>query len=169
MYCNQYSGTPNLKPIIVRITNGFGMTYNTSAEPWGLAVNQFCKEAIEKKVLQINSQGTQLRDFIAINDIVRAIETLLPSENKVKQADVYNISSERAISINELAETVAGRYKKLFGKQLDVKHMCKSKDFDVKDKPFLKVSSSKLNSLGWSPQSKIEHEIDNMLIRLKER
>lgn len=163
MYCYQYANEKDHVPIIVRITNGYGLPSNASAEPWELAVNHFCKEAVEYGQLQINSAGTQLRDFISVNDIVSAIRILLQTDRSSKSAAVYNISSQNAISINELSEMIAVRYHQIFGKELNIIHPFNSSSHILNETPKLLVSSEKLRALNWFPKSDMMKEIDAML------
>ena len=80
--------------VILRLSNVYGKGGQGVVSQW-----------LEKGSDLINGDGKQIRDFVYIDDVVSAI-------NKAKKwQGIYNISSGKGISINELYEEI--RYSKL--------------------------------------------------------
>ena len=64
---NIYSSFGNINSISIRLSNGYDPELKT-CDCWWLVINDFCLN-VKKKKIQINSDGSPLRDFIHISDI----------------------------------------------------------------------------------------------------
>jgi UDP-glucose 4-epimerase len=71
---------------------------------YGMVVPRFVEQAVKGDALTVYGDGTQSRCFCDVRDVVRAIVGLAESDAAV--GDVFNIGSEREISIMELARLV---------------------------------------------------------------
>lgn len=166
LYCHQCANMSPLKPVIARITNGYGLPISKNSSSWDLVANQFCKMAKQHKQIRIVSDKRQYRDFIALKDIAPAIERLLNYENSQEQEEVFNISSEKALSLKQLAELVAKVYKERYCDDAEI--ICNShlSESEANIDKYLKVSSSKLRALGWKPSISMEQEINELFSKL---
>ena len=68
---------------------------------YGMVVPRFVKQAVKGDALTVYGDGTQTRCFCDVRDVVRAIVGLAESDAAV--GGVFNIGSEREISIMDLA------------------------------------------------------------------
>ena len=69
---------------------------------WWLVLNELCKMAKKEKKIVLKSDGTPLRDFISLNDVVKLVTILIRSKRNNKK--IINLASGRTYSIIELAK-----------------------------------------------------------------
>ena len=98
-YANIYNEMYQLPIISLRYSIVYG-----PREWWGRVLSIFLKKALENKSLVIFGDGDQTRDFIYVGDIVDL--NLLSIGKDYDDHLVLNGSSNREVSIKELAETV---------------------------------------------------------------
>ena len=97
-----YAKTTEL--IIVRPFTLYGETMDVTS-PTALAIGKFIKAAKQGDPLVIHGTGLQRRDFLHVDDCVRAV-LLLMSQGQV---GVYNIGSGQAVSIRHIADCISNR------------------------------------------------------------
>ena len=73
---------------------------------YGMVVPRFVEQALKGKPLSVYGDGKQSRCFCDVRDVVRAIVGLAGSDEATGR--VFNIGSEREITIMELARMVGG-------------------------------------------------------------
>lgn len=71
---------------------------------YGMVLPRFVGAALAGKPLKVHGEGKQSRCFCDISDVVAALPKLLST--KACRGEVFNIGSDRSISIRELAELV---------------------------------------------------------------
>ena len=98
-YANIYNEMYGLPIVSLRYSIVYG-----PREWWGRVLSIFLKKALESKPLIIFGDGKQTRDFIYVNDIVEL--NLLSIEKDFKNHLILNGSTQKEVSINELAQTV---------------------------------------------------------------
>lgn len=158
-YGTIYSDYHNLPVISLR----YGITYG-SREWYRRVLTIFIKQAIEGQELVIFGNGTQIRDFIDVSDVV-AIHNLAIEDDRC-QGDYFNVGSGIGTSINQLAEVV----KTVSGQNLKIIHE------DVKEGQFSKLvpqkkrNTAELKSMlldcskahqmfGWQPKVTLEEGV----------
>lgn len=117
----------------------------------------FIESALRNMPLEIKGDGRQRRDFVHINDVIRAYLLAVKSEIN----GVYNIGGNQALSINEIAELVNKRYQKLNGIRLDVKYI--PEDCGVIWKDFEYSSQKAKDFLRYEPLYSISDEVADRL------
>ena len=133
MYVNSYKKSYNLKTIILRCNNVFGK--NQYPEK---VIPKFLKQFKNNEKITIHGKGETIRDFIHIDDVCRAIVTVLKNG---EINELYNISGEIKISIIDLAKLIIG--------QDDIdKYIIYVNDRPFNDKRY-EINSDKLKQLGW--------------------
>ena len=86
----------------------FMSVYGPNEEAKGIYANlvsQFCWDYARGKEPVIYGDGSQTRDFTNVRDVVAAL-TLAIETNKKLGAEVFNIGTGRAVSLNEICEAL---------------------------------------------------------------
>ena len=114
---------------IIRLSNTFGTPSNDNLSCWKLVVNDFCKQAVLNKKIVINSDGSQIRNFVSINEVCRLIEFIISCFNKGRLLPtVFNFGGDWTLSIAEVAKLVARQYEELFNFSPPIQILEKSKN-----------------------------------------
>lgn len=82
----------------------------------GRVITKFASRIYEEKPLIIFGDGTNTRDFVAIEDVVESIHKTISKLNG-KTGNVYNIASGKFITIKDVAKLMIS----ISGKKLDIK------------------------------------------------
>ncbi|MCL4457696.1 MAG: GDP-mannose 4,6-dehydratase [Nitrospirae bacterium] len=98
-YCCAYFRTFGLKTVSLR----FGNVYGPRSKHKSSVVAKFFKSALKGEPLEIYGDGNQTRDFIFIDDLVRAV--LLAAASEVG-GEVFQIATYKETTVNEIAEKI---------------------------------------------------------------
>lgn len=154
MMCNAYIKSFNLPIIITRSNNIYGkFQYPEKIIP------KFINQLIRGRKLTLHGNGSNLRNYLHVDDVVRAFDIIL---FKGKIFETYNIASSVEKSNLEVA------------KQLVILHLGNSESITdeqissyfqfVEDRCFndlrYKISSDKIKELGWTEQISWEEGIN---------
>jgi len=104
-YCKLYSEVYNIDTVCLRYFNVYGD--RMSNEGYKLVFPIFKEQMLNNKPLTINNDGEQRRDFIHVNDIVRANILVAKHSNNFK-GNIYNVGDGENYSINEIADMFGG-------------------------------------------------------------
>jgi len=100
-YCTAFYETYGVSVTVLRYSNVYGI--NQSPEnPYCGVISKFFNNLMNKKAPQIHGDGEQTRDFTNVHDVVEA--TLLAAQNPKAEGEIFNVSSGKEISVNDLAE-----------------------------------------------------------------
>ena len=100
-YSLAYNKQYGLETIIVRLFNTVGPRQTGQ---YGMVMPRFVKNAINNKQLDVFGDGTQIRTFGYVKDVVRGLELLMDNDNSV--GEIFNIGGDEQISILNLAEKI---------------------------------------------------------------
>lgn len=93
------SGFPH---VILRLAN----VYGPGCRPdYNSVIATFCDRVVRQKPLTINGNGRQGRDFIYIDDVIRAL-VLAGTGRPFPDRAVYNISSGSSVALNQVVEII---------------------------------------------------------------
>ena len=104
-YCRLYE----LDCTIIRPSNVYGpRQYNKNKHglKTGLIVSAIVAH-IERNDLSIEGNGEQSRDYIYVKDLVKIIVNNI---NKFKRNEVYHISSNKNLTVNEIVKTITSMF-----------------------------------------------------------
>ncbi len=95
----------NLPVVITRFFNvvGSGMIPGQYGE-YGKVIPRFIDCAVRGKAVPVYGDGSQVRSFTHVNDVVKSIMKLM--EAKEAEGQVFNVGNYGAITIRELAEKI---------------------------------------------------------------
>jgi UDP-glucose 4-epimerase len=108
----------------------------------------FLGKALRRAPIEVWGDGTVVRDYLHISDVVRALLTPLTksvTSTPAVTSPIYNIGSGHGVSINSLLAAIS----QVTGTQLAVKYL-PGRDFDVPVN-VLDIQRAK-TQLGWQPQ-----------------
>ena len=106
---------------IIRLSNAFGIPSNKNLNCWKLVVNDFCKQVILDKKIVINSDGTQVRNFVSIQEVCRLVDFMITCFCKEKLLPtIFNFGGNWTFSIFEMAKLIAKQYEKHFDLYPDI-------------------------------------------------
>lgn len=96
-YCSAYSRSYGVETIALR----FGNVYGPGSGHKNSVVAKFIRQALAGETLEIYGDGSQTRDFIYINDLIRAVQMAATIPNIGGEA--FQIATSRETSVGELA------------------------------------------------------------------
>jgi UDP-glucose 4-epimerase len=99
-YCSAYFYTFGIPTVILR----FGNVYGPGSKRKSSVVAKFIRQALSNEVLQIFGDGQQTRDFIFIDDLIRAIWNAVEIEGIGGNA--FQIASNTETTVGELTENL---------------------------------------------------------------
>ena len=112
-YCKLYSNIYDIDTVCLRYFNVYGDRMNN--EGYKLVFPIFKEQMLNNKPLTINNDGKQRRDFIYVDDVVKA-NILAATDTDPLNGEVFNIGSGKNHSVNEIADMFGG--KKQYGNKV---------------------------------------------------
>ena len=97
-----YHDVYGLSTTSLRLTNTFGPHLLMKHSRQGF-IAVFIWRALEGEVIQLYGDGSQLRDFTYVTDVVEAF--LTAAANDQSWGEVFNVAGPRPVSLREVAET----------------------------------------------------------------
>ena len=146
-YCKLYSNIYELDTVCLRYFNAYGNRMsNTGA--YRSVVSIFIEQHKGNLPLNIVNDGEQRRDFVHVNDIVKA--NILCSKQKNNfNGEVYNVGTSKSFSVNQIADMFGGDKK--YGEQR------------IEPKDSVAENSKVVLGLGWSPTGDLNMWINSIL------
>lgn len=148
-----YADIYGIKYISLRLFNVYNPRTKISNN-YGAVIKVFCKQYLDGYPLTIIGNGEQKRDFIHAKDVARAFVLSATSQ---KCNEIMNIGADRPITINYLAELIAG------------------KDYPIEYLPWregeplithAEITKAKLY-LNWKPEITIEEGVKEILYNIE--
>ena len=112
----------NTKFIILRLSNVFGNPLFKNCSCWKLFLNNICKEAITDQTITINSNPLIIRNFISLEFFINKIEHIINGSNNLKYYEIFNITSEKMYTLQEIANLVKKKIKNLLDLEIVIKY-----------------------------------------------
>ncbi len=132
---------------------------------YGMVVPRFTGAALRGEALKVYGDGTQTRCFCHVSDVVRALRLLLPCRESYGR--IFNIGSQRSISIEALARLVIQRT----GSSSVIEKIPYEQAYEngfedmMHRAPDISAVSSAVN---WHPERSLEEIIDDVAAALKD-
>ncbi|MEJ2249334.1 MAG: NAD-dependent epimerase/dehydratase family protein [Candidatus Lokiarchaeota archaeon] len=130
-------------------------------EWFGTVINRFVAQAASDIPLSIYGKGEQIRGFIALNDAMQCMVRLIVSPPEPGQYDVVNQVSG-LYKVSDLAETVAQVGNEKFNLGVNIRRL-ENPRVEADTHPFEVVSKKLPRVFDFTPQIKLEEEIERML------
>lgn len=136
LIANSYYKTYGVPVTITR----FGNVYGQGDTNYSRIVPGIMKSIVEKKALEIRSNGKFMRDYLYVKDVVRGY--LLLAENiENTKGQAYNFGSKENLSVLEVVKKI--------GKELKIKIAYKILDQVKNEIPNQSLDYEKIKKLGW--------------------
>ena len=150
IYYRNYNKESNLNTLVFRITNPFGPRAQIKHPKYGI-VNWFIRQILENKPITIYGKGSQLRDYIYIDDLVYAFLTAGIHPNL--KTRVYNVGSGVGTKFIDMVNTIVN----IVGKG-KIKHVEWSKNYENFETGDFYADISRIeNELNWKPSISLEN------------
>jgi dTDP-L-rhamnose 4-epimerase len=120
----------------------------------------FCLSAYFDRKPPIYEDGMQLRDYVNIEDVVRA--SLLVMDDSRADYQVFNVGGGKGYTVIELAQIVARIFDRKFNSAI-------SGEFRFGDTRHIVSSIAKLKALGWEPKNSVEKSVQDYYSWLNNR
>lgn len=130
----------NLPVVILRITNVYGP--NQSPD-WMMPL--FISKLLQNQPIVLNHLGRPRRDWIYVEDVVRAVELIINAPVEKIKGEVFNLGIGKSISNLEVAQSIA----KELGVDFRLIKLVKSGKRESKSN--MAVSRKIFENLGWKP------------------
>ena len=156
LYLYSYFINFNMNFVTLRFSNVYGPRDRIKSDH---VIPSFIYKLLNKKSPIITGDGNQGRDFIYVEDVVSAVMLSLKRKTKDK---VFNIGTEKLISINELFYEV----KNILKVNVEPKYVEKRKG-DVKE-VYLNAKRAK-EHLGWKPVTDLQSGLKATIKWFKEK
>lgn len=159
-FVNFYRYRYGMETLIFRLSNGYGYPVHADVDRWTLVFNDLCRQAVTECKLTLKTSGTQTRDFISLEDVVRAIYHIISLPADSWGDGLFNLGGECVLSILEIAEKIAMHAKKRYGTEIPI---CRPTDADSgkpSPPPPLKFSIEKLKKTGFALTGDMDREIE---------
>jgi len=104
-YCKLYSDSFHLPTVCARFFNVFGERQDPNSS-YAAAIPIFISKFLKSEPVTIYGDGNQLRDFIYVKDLVKALMLLMDKGN-----GIFNVGYGKAININTLVHMIQDHLK----------------------------------------------------------
>jgi len=101
-YCRAFNSCYGLGTVILRYFNVYGPGQRNST--YSGVITRFLEKAFRSEPLIVYGDGGQTRDFIYVDDVVKA--TILALEGVGVEGETFNVCTGKPTSVNELVEVV---------------------------------------------------------------
>ena len=151
------SDLDNTKFIILRISNVFGNPLLKNCSCWKLFLNNICKEAITDQTITINSNPLIIRNFISLEFFVNKIEHIINDSYNLNYYEIFNITSEKMYTLQEIASLVKKKIKNLLDLEIVIKYKTKESEM-IRNSYTSKINIDNKGDLFF------EKEIENLIL-----
>lgn len=156
-YLLMYRDMGKMACSIIRLANPYGEFQNPNSGQGAIAA--FCHKAVKGEKIEIWGDGSIVRDYVHISDVVRALLLLLNSRLK---ADIFNIGAGKGYSLNRVIEVIES----VLGTELTKEYM-PGRNFDI---PEVYLDTRKAEKeLGWKAEHDLNAGITSLINSIKQR
>lgn len=157
-YSNQMAG----KAVILRLANVYGPGPKSSNVDRGI-LNLMIRKAIKGEPLTIYGEGNFIRDYIYIDDVVKAF--LMAGANiNVVAGKYYVIGSGKGYSVKEMINTVKDEVSFRLKKEVEVRSVLLPDSLSpIEFRNFIADSSAFRNKSGWKAEVSLKEGISRTL------
>ena len=161
-YCNIYFKEYNVPVKVARLAQTFGEGVSPTDNR---VYMQFAKAVVDRTDIVLKTDGKSIGNYCDSGDVIKAIFLLL---DKGENGEIYNVVNENnTMSIREMAELVVKNFSE--GK---IQILVKPENRGVTGyapNTSLRLSSEKIEKLGWKPEKDIISMYENIIAILRKK
>lgn len=161
-YLSLYAHLAQLRAVTLRVANPYGGRQRLDAPQGAVAV--FLGRALRGEPIEIWGDGTVVRDFVALNDVIAALHQAITFTAALPAGShrVFNIGSGEGLSLNQLVDLLD----QSLGRQMERCYL-PGRSFDV---PVSVLAIDRAcQELGWRPQLELQQGIRGFYGRFRQR
>jgi CDP-glucose 4,6-dehydratase len=132
----------------------FGNVYGEGDLHMDRIIPGICESIVKNQVFEIRSDGTFVRDYIYVKDVVEGYILLYEKFNTI-QGEAFNFSSSDTCSVIEVVNIA----KKILNRDIPIKIL----NTAVNEIPFQHLDDAKVRKLGWKPNHTFETTLKSTL------
>lgn len=117
-YIEKHNRNNDLQYVIFRLTNSYGCPVDRNTDKWYLLFNDICKQAMEERIISLNSDGSPVRDFIWMGDVVSITQQVVKVTGLDNQ--IVNLSSGKTYSVMDVAVFVKTAYHGVYYRDINI-------------------------------------------------
>jgi UDP-glucose 4-epimerase len=156
LYHILYNNVYGIRAVSLRLTNTYGPGLLVKHNRQGF-IGWFIRKIVEGEQIQLFGDGSQIRDFNYVDDVVDAL--LLAGASEEANGQIYNLGGDRPISLKDLVELMieingGGSYRL-------VPFPPDKKRIDVGD--FYAEYSKITTALGWKPKTSLRQGLEKTI------
>lgn len=156
--CHSYAKEYNVPVMMARFTQIFGAGISESENR---VFAQFARSILNETDIEIHTQGLSAKPYCYTTDVVSAILYLLL---KGKYGEAYNIANKDTyISIRDMAHML----RDCFNPNISVV-ICPKENQGYAPQTKLRLSTEKIESLGWKPCYDLHQMFERLILSMKE-
>lgn len=146
---------PDVELVVLRLANAFGGQLGERPGTLGLVVNDLCRQAVMHREIVVKSSGNQFRDFIPMENVVRALEFFCVRKGLEANNELFNLSMGNSVRVRELAARVACLCDQEFGYEPSIVFMS-----DEPREAFrIEYSNAKIRAVGFEAACSLDDGI----------
>lgn len=153
-YCSAYYRTYGVETVALR----FGNVYGPGSGHKNSVVAKFIKQALKGETLEVYGDGSQTRDFIYIDDLIRAVQKAATKPGV--GGEIFQIATNAETSISELVDCMLASFAKEGITVPDVHHT-EPRSGDVRRN--YSDTSKALNILNWRAEIALDKGLKNCI------
>lgn len=150
-YLRQYVRQGTVRGATLRLANVYGPGPSSSTRDRGI-LGLMVRRALEGKPLTVYGDGTFLRDYVYLDDVVRAFAAVATTPQATSNGDAYFVATGRGTALKEAFHTVATAVERETGQDTAVVHVEPPTPLDPIDTRDFIANPSRLTAhTGWEP------------------
>lgn len=161
-YLQYYGLEMGGRSVTLRLANVYGPGVKSSRTDRGI-LNLMVLNALAGKPLTIYGEGNYIRDYVFIDDVVKAFLTA-GANMHVVNGKYYVLGSGKGHSIKAMAESVRDLAARITGRCVSIDHVPAPPDLSqIEFRHFVADTGCFQNDCGWKPQFSLQEGIDRTI------
>ena len=158
----ELAGFHEMELVIVRLANAFGWNPDPNALSWRLFVNELVKSGFETGTLKVRGNPDSVRDFVPIEVVARALQTIACAPANENIAGTWNIGSGFNFTLAEMAERISESIARATGLTPRITF----EDGDQTPPSKLKIDTAKARRAGFIGDVSVSNGVDALVAQM---